>query len=165
MALDKIRLLILDVDGVLTDNKLIYDNQGNELKVFHAHDGLGIKLLLEQGIQVAIISARNSLAVNRRMTELGVEYVFQDAKDKLAVAKDLLTTLKLSFSECAFMGDDLADLTLLQQVEFAVAPLNAVQIIKENAHLITTKNGGDGAVRELCDLLLTHNAIRKKYDE
>lgn len=149
-----LRLLILDVDGVLTDGKLWYGEKGEVLKIFHVHDGLGIKNLLKNNIHVAVISSRQSTMVERRMQELGVNHVFQGQSDKLMAFTVLLNTLKIKPSEVATMGDDLPDLPLLERSGLAIAVANAISDIKSIAHLQTKNTGGNGAVREICDLIL-----------
>lgn len=150
----KIKLLILDVDGVLTDGQLYYDADGNELKAFHVHDGLGIKLLQRSGIAVAIITSRNAPSVAHRMANLGVEHVYQGQSDKLAAYRELLQKLTLAPEQVAYAGDDLIDLPLLKQVGLSIAVANANAAVLTQVHWITSLKGGEGAVREVCELLL-----------
>ncbi|AAO90289.1 3-deoxy-manno-octulosonate-8-phosphatase KdsC [Coxiella burnetii] len=151
----RIKLLILDVDGVLTDGRLIYSSRGEILKVFHVHDGLGIKQLLKAGIEVAIISSRKSKAVSRRAAELGIRHVFQGQPDKRIAFKKLLSQLKLDEKQVAYVGDDLPDLPIMQQVGLAIAVTNALPAVQQQAHWKTRKEGGQGAVREVCDFILS----------
>lgn len=152
--LRRIRLLLLDVDGVLTDGRIIYDAQGVETKAFDVKDGHGLKLLQRAGVQVGIITGRQSEVVNVRARELGIEIVCQGAKDKLAPFQAILHKLGLAEDEVAYMGDDLPDLPVLRRVGWAAAPIDAVAEIKPYVHYVTSRPGGRGAVREVCDLLL-----------
>lgn len=149
-----IKLLILDVDGVLTNGMLYYDNQGVEIKGFHIHDGLGIKLLQKAGIPVAIISGRKSAAVEMRVKQLNIEHFYLGNEDKLPAYTELKQKLNLSDAQIAFMGDDLPDLPLLKRVGLSITVPQAPVIIREYADLITTLNGGKGAVREACETIL-----------
>lgn len=149
----RIRLACFDVDGTLTDGRLYYDNEGGESKSFHIHDGQGLVLLRKVGIAVALITARNSPAAERRGAELGAE-VFTGAKDKLSRVRELCGQHGLGLEQVAFMGDDLPDLACLRAAGLAVAPANAHRWIADQVHWITPSHGGQGAARELCDLLL-----------
>lgn len=150
----KIKLLILDVDGVLTDGKIILDNTGTEIKAFNIHDGHGIKLLHDADIKVAIITGRESKVVEIRAAELGIADVYQKARDKKAVYKELLQKHNLKDEDAAFVGDDLIDVPILKSVGLAVAVSNAVDEAKKYAHMITKKAGGEGAVREAIDFII-----------
>jgi 3-deoxy-D-manno-octulosonate 8-phosphate phosphatase (KDO 8-P phosphatase) len=152
--LRRIRLLLLDVDGVLTDGRIIYDAQGVETKAFDVKDGHGLKLLQRAGVQVGIITGRQSEVVNIRARELGIDIVSQGAKDKLVPFDEIVQNLRLAADEVAYMGDDLPDLPVLRRVGWAVAPADAVGEIKPFVHYVTNHPGGRGAVREVCDLLL-----------
>lgn len=149
-----IRLLVLDVDGVLTDGRLVYAPTGEELKVFHVHDGLALAAARASGLGVAVISGRASPAVSLRMAELGVLEVSQGAADKAAVVEALLRRLGVSLSETAYMGDDLTDLPLLRRVGLALAPANAVAEVKQVAQWVARRGGGEGAAREAVEALL-----------
>ena len=149
-----IKLLILDVDGILTDGRLWYAQNGEALKVFHVHDGLGIRQLLRAGIHVAIITSCENKAVSSRATELGIQYVFQGQRDKMLPFRQLLSQLKMSESEVAYMGDDLPDLPVMQCVRLAITVPNAISAVQAKAHWKTKKLGGEGAVREVCDFIL-----------
>lgn len=149
-----IRLLVLDVDGVLTDGRLYFTARGEEMKCFHVRDGAGIVQLLRAGIQVAVISGRNSPAVERRMTELGVTFVRQGIDDKLTALQQLLDILNLGPQAVACMGDDSADVPIMQVARLAITVPDAHASAKACAHVITQAPGGQGAVREACDLLL-----------
>lgn len=152
--LRQIKLLILDVDGVMTDGRIIFDSNGVESKFFNVKDGHGIKMLQRAGIEVAIISGRQSQVVAIRAVELGIDRVFQKATDKRAPYEQILAETGLSDREVAFMGDDLIDIPVLRRVGFAAAPADAVEEIIPFVHYVATKRGGWGAVRELADLLL-----------
>jgi len=152
--LKTIKLLILDVDGVMTDGRIIFDSNGVESKFFNVKDGHGIKMLQRAGIEVAIISGRQSTVVTNRATELGIELVFQKAIDKLAPYRQILADTGLTDAEVAFIGDDLIDIPVLRRVGFAVAPRDAVAEVIPFVHFVTRNSGGWGAVREVCDLLL-----------
>ena len=150
-----IRLLVLDVDGVLTDGKLYFDNDGNELKAFNSRDGLGIKALQHCDIEVAVITGRTSGAVTHRMAQLGIQHVYQGRVDKLTAFMDLLEITGLDAQQVCFAGDDWIDLPLLQRVGLAISVADAEDLVKEQAHWVTSRNGGRGAVREICNLLLS----------
>lgn len=152
--LQQIRCVIFDVDGVLTDGRLYYDNHGNEFKAFHVHDGHGMKMLQASGITVAIITARQSDLVRKRMDDLGIEHVFQGARDKLIAFETLLTRLKLTAEQVCYMGDDCLDLPVMRRCGLAVSVANAQPISKQYAHFITERKGGEGAARELCERIL-----------
>lgn len=152
--LKNIKMLILDVDGVMTDGRIIYDSNGVESKFFNVKDGHGIKMLQRAGIEVAIISGRQSEVVAIRAAELGIERVFQKATDKRGPYEQILAETGLADREIAFMGDDLIDIPVLRRAGFAVAPADAAAEVIPFVHLVTKKPGGWGAVRELSDLLL-----------
>ncbi len=152
--LRKIRLLILDVDGVMTDGRIVYDSNGVESKFFNVKDGHGIKMLQRAGIEVAIISGRDSKVVANRAVELGIDRVFQKATDKLAPYIRLLADTGLSDDQIAFIGDDLIDIPLMKRVGFAAAPADAVLEVLPFVHFVTKNPGGFGAVREISDMLL-----------
>jgi 3-deoxy-D-manno-octulosonate 8-phosphate phosphatase (KDO 8-P phosphatase) len=149
-----VRLLVLDVDGVLTDGRLYFTARGEEMKCFHVRDGAGIVQLLRAELQVAVISGRDSRAVERRMNELGVTWVRQGIVDKLAALRELLDIVGLTIHQVACMGDDLADVPLLEAARLAVTVADAHPSAKSRAHFITQAPGGHGAVREVCDLIL-----------
>lgn len=149
-----IRLLVLDVDGVLTDGRLYFSARGEEMKSFHVRDGAGIVQVLKAGLQIAVISGRQSRALERRMTELGVTWIRQGVADKLAALRELLDILGLGPQAVACIGDDSADLPLFETARLAVAVADAHPSVKAQAHFITQAVGGQGAVREICDLIL-----------
>jgi 3-deoxy-D-manno-octulosonate 8-phosphate phosphatase (KDO 8-P phosphatase) len=150
----RVKLAIFDVDGVLTDGRLIYAEDGRELKAFHVHDGLGLKRLRANGIEVAIITARVSAIVAKRMNELGIVHVYQGQSDKRVAFEQLLHALNLSAEECAYTGDDLPDLGVMMHVGLAIAPANAHFWVRDHAHWQTRQAGGSGVAREVSDLIL-----------
>ena len=151
----RIKLAVFDVDGVLTDGKLWFSDDGREWKAFHVHDGLGLKRLLARGIEVAIITARMSPMVTERTAELGIAHVYQGQDNKLHCFEQLIHALKLDPSEVSYTGDDLPAVAVMQRVGLAVAVANAQPVVHKCAHWSTQRQGGDGAVREVCDLLLS----------
>lgn len=151
----KIKALLMDVDGVLTDGKIVVDHQGNELKFFDVQDGFGVVLFKRAGYKTAIISAREAAAVSARAQDLKVDKVFQDAKPKTDALMAILKEFNLTEEEICFIGDDLADNCVLKKVGFAVSVPNGSLDTKRLAHYITRKSGGNGAVRELVELILT----------
>lgn len=151
----KIRMLVLDVDGVLTDGKLYFDHNGNEMKAFNTRDGLGMKALQQCGIEVAVITGRTSEAVAHRMSQLDIRHVYQGREDKLSAFLHLLELTGLDEQQICFAGDDWIDLPVLLRAGLAVSVADAEDRVKAQAHWITSRNGGDGAVREICNLILT----------
>ena len=154
LRIQKIKLLILDVDGVLTDGKIIYDSRGNEVKHFDVQDGFGIVFCQRLGLKTAIVTARASKVVTIRAKDLKITKVYQDAYPKIEAYKKLLKELGLKDEAVCFIGDDLPDLAVLKRVGFAVTVPNAVAEVKKIAHYITKKSGGHGAVREVIELIL-----------
>ena len=150
----EIRLLLLDVDGVLTNGTLHYSGSTEESKSFHTQDGFGIRLLQEAGIDTGVITARKSEVVARRAGELKMRYIYQGTRNKNEALKEILQVSGYRPFQVAYMGDDWLDLVLLQQVGLAIAPANGVREVKEIAHFVTERAGGAGAVRDACDLIL-----------
>lgn len=150
----RLKLLILDVDGVLTDGRLFFDNQGLEYKSFHARDGHGIKLLRKTGVEVAVISGRKSNSVALRMQSLGIDHVYQGYENKIAAFDDLMQKLGIEPMQVAHVGDDVLDLPIMTRVGLAIAVDDAHFAVKQRAHWCTTLPGGQGAVREVCDLIM-----------
>jgi 3-deoxy-D-manno-octulosonate 8-phosphate phosphatase (KDO 8-P phosphatase) len=151
----KIKCLICDVDGVLTDGLLYLDNYGNELKAFHVQDGMGLKLLMAADIQVAIITTSVNAVIDDRMKQLGIHLYFKGQVDKNKAFNQIKSHLGLKNEQFAYIGDDLPDLAIIQQVGLGVAVANAVLQVKEFACWQTAQHGGRGAVREVCELILT----------
>jgi 3-deoxy-D-manno-octulosonate 8-phosphate phosphatase (KDO 8-P phosphatase) len=152
--LKKIKLLLLDVDGVLTDGRIIYDSKGRDSKFFDVHDGLGVYLLYNAGIKTILITAKGSQAIRPRARDMRVEAVFENISPKTAVLDKILQKYQLDAEELCFVGDDLVDLCLMKKVGFAVAVFNACPEIKQASNYITIREGGRGAVREVAELIL-----------
>lgn len=154
----QVKLLVLDVDGILSNGQIIYDANGVETKAFSVQDGVGIKSLARYGILTAIITGRSSPMVDKRATEIGVDYVVQGRDDKLIALNELLSSLdpalNITAADCAYMGDDLPDIKALQTVGFAATVPNAHSEVINRSDMVTTRTGGNGAVREICDLIL-----------
>lgn len=150
----QIRLVIFDVDGVLTDGSLIMGDDGQEYKVFDAKDGHGMKMLLASGVEVGIISARNTRVVALRMEHLGIKHVYQGQRDKLKAFDDLKKKLKLETEQVAYVGDDLLDLGIMRQVGLSIAVQDACQEVVAQADWQTAARGGRGAAREICELIM-----------
>lgn len=153
-SLAQVQLLICDVDGVLSDGMIYLGNQGEEYKSFNTKDGFGIKALLNAGIEVAVITGRDSRIVAQRMASLGVTHVYQGQSDKRHSYQALLAKLKLTPEQAAYIGDDVVDLPVMAQCGLAVAVSDAHPLVRQQAHYLTRLAGGQGAVREVCDLIL-----------
>lgn len=149
-----IQCVICDVDGVLTDGSISLDVHGNESRTFHVHDGMGLVLLLAAGIEVAIITTTNNAIIDKRMQQIGIRYFYKGQIDKLSAYHDLKTKLNLPDNAFAYVGDDLPDIPVMQQVGFSVAVANARNAVKKVSDWQTQRTGGTGAVRELCDIIL-----------
>lgn len=149
-----IKLLILDVDGVMTDGGLTIGDDGQEYKTFHSHDGLGMKLLKASGVNLAIITGRTSNVVKKRAETTGVAHFYQGAEDKLAAFHDLIKLANVEAEACAFMGDDVVDLPPMLHCGLALAVPDSHDLVLQHAHYVTKKSGGRGAVREICELLM-----------
>ena len=149
-----IRLLILDVDGVLTDGRLYFDAKGEALKVFHVRDGHGIKLAQRAGIEIALLSGRRSDAAYHRARELGINRFHEGVRDKVAVLEEIMAAMQIQDPQVAMVGDDLVDLPIMARAGLSVAVADAVPEVLAAAHWATTNPGGRGAVRQVCDLLL-----------
>lgn len=167
--LDRIRLLVLDVDGVLTDGRIVYDSAGAETKAFSAADGQGIKYWLRAGHQAALLTGRDSPVVGRRAEELGISLVRTGAKDKLPVFDDLLEEAGCTAEETCAVGDDLPDLPILARSGLAVAVPGAPEAVRRVAHYVTRAAGGAGAVRETIELLLRYQdrweGVTQRYED
>ncbi len=161
-ALKKIKLLLLDVDGVLTDGKIIYDDQGLETKFFNVKDGVGIRLLIECGLEVGIITGRVSRVVQHRCANLGIKKVYQGVSNKVATYKKIIEECALSEEEVAYMGDDLPDLPLFDLVGVPIAVADAHELVRKKARIVTRAEGGQGAVREICEMLLKAHELWDK---
>lgn len=155
-------LLILDVDGVLTDGRIIIDDLGNETKNFNVRDGHGIRLLTGCGIDVVILSGRNSKVVEHRAKDLGINEVYQSAYEKIKVYEEILKKRNLSDDNVAYIGDDIVDIPVFRRVGFSVAVADAAVYVKEAADYVTVEKGGRGAVREVCEMILQ---VQGKWSE
>ena len=153
-SLGDIRLVAFDVDGVFTVGRFYLSDDGVESKAFHTQDGYGIRRLLDKGIEVAVISGRQSGAVQKRMAELGVTHVVLGCSDKVAALNEIIAGLGISVAECAYVGDDIPDLPLLNHVGVSIAVANAVATLHEQCDVSTSASGGAGAVRDVCELIL-----------
>lgn len=149
----KVKMAVFDVDGVMTDGSMIYDNQGIQYKTFNVKDGQGISMLVKSGIKTAIITAKESGAVLHRFQDLGMTKLYQGVKNKLDTLKELVSEFNIDLSEVAYMGDDLPDIAVLREVGLACCPVDAVNEVKQVCDFISAKRGGRGAVRELTDLI------------
>lgn len=152
-----IKLIVFDVDGVLTDGKLYIGSNGEEYKAFHTQDGMGISLARYAGIKTAIITGRKSEAVSKRAAELKIDYVYQGIHDKLYVLEEIITDLGIVIDEVCYVGDDINDLPILRVAGFSAAPGNAVKLVKKQVHYVAQANGGEGAVREIIEEILLHS--------
>ena len=155
-TLRRIKLLLLDVDGVMTDGGITYSNSGDEFKKFNIQDGYGLVKLQRKGISAGIITGRLSNIVARRAEELGIKEVYQNLENKSEAYETIKTKLNLTDKEIAYIGDDEFDLPVLEQVGFSAAPADAVPLVKKRVQYVCSRNGGDGAVREVIDLILEH---------
>ena len=160
--LGEIKLLIMDVDGVLSDNKIMYDAHGNEIKSFSPKDGLGIRLLSFTDITPAIITGRKSVMVERRAADLGIEHIYQKVRHKLKVAEELIEKLGLNWENIAYIGDDWNDYPVMKKVRIKACPADACDDFKSKMDFVTSHNGGDGAVREFIEYLLKNKGIYEK---
>jgi len=149
-----VKIIIFDVDGVMTDGRIYVDDKGMEIKAFHVLDGFGIKLLLKNDINIAVISGRNAPGVAFRMENLGIKHVFQGYLDKIEIYQNLLNNLGLQDDEVAYIGDDLPDLPLLKRVGLPITVPNASQEVLDRTPFVTQAKGGKGAVREVCEFIL-----------
>jgi len=153
-----IRMILLDVDGCLTDGKIIYSEDGNETKAFNVKDGLAIKSWMKLGYEVAIVTGRKSEIVRRRAGELGIRHLYQGVKDKASLVEELLTRLDIGLEETAAIGDDLNDYKMIKNVGMGFVPQNGSHYIKNIADTVLEAKGGEGAVREMIEILIRTNA-------
>lgn len=150
----KIKVMIFDVDGVMTDGGLMIGDDGQEYKTFHSQDGLGMKLLKKSGVQMAIITGRTSNVVTKRAESTGIEHFYQGIDDKLAAFNDLIKKMDIHPDEAAFMGDDIVDVPPMLRCGLAITVPDAPESVKARAQYVTNKSGGKGAVREACELIM-----------
>lgn len=160
----EIQMILSDVDGVLTDGSLIFDAMGNEIKCFHAHDGLGIRVWMDKGYRFGFVTRRCTEVVRRRAEELRIDEVFQGVRNKVSLLEEICRKYLLQPAQIAFIGDDLVDYRIMQQVGLAAAPKNAVEEIRSMAHLVTRRKGGRGAVREVIEFLLKSRGEWQDFD-
>ena len=161
----KIKLVIFDVDGVLSDGKLYFYDKDLESKAFHVHDGLGIENLLKMQLQVAIITKRTSPLLSKRFAQLGIKHVYEGQADKRQAYAKLLDLLALSHEQVAYVGDDIVDLPVMRQVGLSIAVSNAIDYVADKSHFQTTLPGGEGAARQVCDLILSSQGLLEKVLE
>lgn len=161
----QVRLLIVDVDGVLTDGGLYFSDRGEAYKRFHSLDGHGMRMALSGGIEIAVITGRQSQIVEHRMRDLGVSHVYQGSRDKLPVFEQLLLDTGFEAAQAAYVGDDLPDLPILRRVGFAIAVQNAHGFVKQHCDWVTSARGGDGAVREVTDFILHSQGLLDAQQE
>ena len=150
-----IKIIVFDVDGVLTDGSLYFDGRDNEYKAFHVRDGHGMKMLRESGVEIGVITGRNSPVVTRRMTELGIAHLYQGCGEKRPVFDALLQRLNLAATDAAYMGDDIVDLPVMRRAHFAISVADAHPLVKQYAHWLTPSAGGRGAARDACELIMS----------
>ena len=164
----KIKILVLDVDGVLTDGRIIMDDRGREIKFFDVRDGHGLKMLMRTGIEIVFLTGRMSRVVEHRARELGITEVYQGARDKVEIFEAVLKRKGLQAVQAAYAGDDIVDVPVLKRAGFSVAVANAVAEAKRAAHYVTKNKGGRGAVREVCEIILKGQGrwtdIKKRYE-
>lgn len=158
----KVKLLLLDVDGVLTDGKIIYDSEGRDLKIFDVKDGLGVYLLKKAGILTILITARSSKVIKLRAKDMEVEEIFENAEDKRKILDHILRKYRVSSKEVCFVGDDLVDLSVMKRVGLAISVRDSCPEIKKISDYITKRKGGEGAVREVCELILK---AKRKWED
>ena len=157
--LKDMKLLLLDVDGVLTAGDIIYDDSGQETKIFNVKDGLGIRLLIDAGIQVVIVTGRRSHALAHRCRNLGIHKIFEGIRDKSAIINSIQDQTDVMLSEIGFIGDDLPDLAVMKKAGLSFAVADAHEVIIKHADMITKAKGGEGAVREICELILKSKGL------
>ena len=166
--MENIRLIVLDVDGTLTDGKIYYDSSGNEIKSFNVKDGMAITQAQNNGIDIAIITGRTSNIVERRAKELGIKYIYQGTHSKVDALKCILNLLNISLDEVMYIGDDINDIDIMKKVKYTACPRDAVQEVKNIANVISLKDGGNGAVREIIEMVLREQGkwtnIIEKYN-
>lgn len=153
------KLILTDIDGVWTDGSMYYDQTGNELKRFHTYDSAGVLFAKIMNIPIAILTGETTEIVKRRATKLKVDHLFQGVKNKVEIAQKLIDQLNINFDDCAFIGDDINDISLLQKVGFSGATSNAPMYIKDKVDFVTTKKGGEGAFREFVEYILNANGV------
>jgi 3-deoxy-D-manno-octulosonate 8-phosphate phosphatase (KDO 8-P phosphatase) len=161
----RLRVLIFDIDGVMTDGSLFYADGGEEMKAFNVRDGLGIKLLQAAGVGAAIITGRRSPLVEQRARDLGIARLIQGAEDKATAFAGLLTSFGVTAEQAGFVGDDIVDLPVLKRCGLAIAVADATELVKQHVHYVTVARGGHGAVREACELVLQAQGVLERVME
>lgn len=157
-----IKLLICDIDGVFSDGRIYLGNDGEELKAFHTRDGFGVKALISSGVEVAVITGRNSNIVQQRMTALNIRFIYQGIEDKLQAFDELLAIMKIAKENIAYIGDDVPDISVMEKSGLALCVADAHPLVIKKSDYVTTNKGGFGAVREACDLILqSQNNLEK----
>lgn len=154
-----IKLLLLDVDGVLTDGSITYSDSGEQIKTFNSRDGLGLRLLMDSGVRVGIITGRRSKALRYRCENLGITLLFDDIKDKSTALEKIIHQTKIPACNIAFIGDDLIDLPVMKKIGISICVSDAPEELKKHSHIITTREGGRGAVREICESILKAKGV------
>jgi len=157
--LKRIQLLLLDVDGVLTDGSIVYDDRGMETKAFNAKDGLGMRLLMDSGIDIGLITGRSSNALKHRCRNLGIHLLMDGVKDKAAALEQIKSDSGLTEDQIAFVGDDLPDMAIMARVGMGIAVADAQPAVRDMAHMVTGQPGGKGAVREVCEAILVSKGL------
>ena len=157
--LKHIQLLLLDVDGVLTDGSIIYNDDGSETKIFNARDGVGLRLVMQAGITVGIVTGRSSNALRHRCDNLGIRYLFDGVRDKAGMLEKIVAQTGIGPEHAAFVGDDLPDLPIMKHTGLSIAVADANEIVRQKADWTTQAPGGHGAVREVCEALLTAKGL------
>jgi len=163
--LRRVKLLLLDADGVLTDGNIIYNDAGSEIKAFNVKDGLGIRLLMTAGIQVGIVTGRSSAALRQRCKDLGIDLLFDGVRDKAALLDSISEQTGICAEDMAFAGDDLPDLPIMRRVGFSFAVADAHRIVRDLADMVTDERGGRGAVRQICEAILDAQGLWEKVTE
>ena len=160
-----IKIAVFDVDGVMTDGTLFLSDAGEEIKAYNVLDGHGLKMLKQSGVELAIITSRSSRGVERRAENLGITHLYQGSQDKLTTFNSLLDALQLSAAEACYMGDDLLDVAVLRRAGLAVTVPDAPAFVKQQVHYVTQAGGGHGAVRECCELIMSHQGTLQALQE
>lgn len=155
----RIKLVAFDVDGVLTNGEIIYNEKGEEFKIFNAKDGQGISMLKTNGLITAIITARSSAIIDKRAKDIDISHIYQGAKNKLTALQELMGIYKLDYSQVAYVGDDIPDICILEKAGLAFCPKDAVDEVKKICHFVSSKQGGKGAVREITDFILASKKL------
>ena len=157
-----IQLLLLDVDGVLTDGSILFHDDGSESKIFNVKDGLGLKLIMKTGVKVGIVTGRKSQALHHRCSDLGIRYIFEGVRDKAKMLEKIIELTEVAADRTAYIGDDLPDLSLMRRVGLSIAVADAHELVRRKADWTTSAAGGGGAVREVCETMLKARGLWDK---